>query len=309
MLDRYLWGTVGRISPEAPVPIVNITGTSVVLGGAANVAANVVGLGGKAILAGVCGDDADAATLRDLLGTAKIDFELLSATGRPTTVKTRLVAHSQQVARFDNEVSSPISPATSETFLRSIRNSFASASVVIISDYAKGLLTGEVIAEIVATGKKRGVRVIVDPKGRDYSKYSGANILTPNRREAADAASLDENDPDLIAKAGADLVSRLNLEALLITEGEHGMTLFDGAASSIHFDTAARDVYDVTGAGDTVIASFAAALGANATLPQAAQIANVAAGLSVEEVGTTVVSRDAIRKRLGSDPANITQFV
>jgi len=306
MLDRYLWGTVGRISPEAPVPIVNITGTSVVLGGAANVAANVVGLGAKATLAGICGDDGDAATLRGLLSTAKIDFELLSVAERPTTVKTRLVAHSQQVARFDNEVSSAIPPATSETFLQSLRNSFDSASVVIISDYAKGLLTGEVITEIIATAKKRGVRVIVDPKGRDYSKYSGANILTPNRRESAEAASLDENDPDLISKAGADLVSRLDLEALLITEGEHGMTLFERSVPSVHFDTAARDVYDVTGAGDTVIASFAAALGTNATLPQAAQIANVAAGLSVEEVGTTVVSGDAIRKRLGSDIANIT---
>jgi rfaE bifunctional protein kinase chain/domain len=298
MLDRYLWGSVARISPEAPVPIVNITNTSVALGGAANVAANVVGFGAKSTLAGVCGADGEAQVLAKLLSTAGINNDLAVLGERPTTVKTRLVAHSQHVVRFDHEISAVLSDEEADQFIEGFLGHLNDASVVVVSDYAKGVICRRVLSFILSAAQEKGIRVLVDPKGKDYSKYKGATILTPNRREAADAANLDESDPRLVEHAGSELLSRCELEAVLITQGEKGMTLFEGTSKPQHLEALARDVYDVTGAGDTVIAAMAVALGAGASFLDAARIANVAAGLAVEEVGTTIISKEKILNQI-----------
>lgn len=300
MLDRYLWGAVTRISPEAPVPIVNIADTTVALGGAANVAANIAGFGSNAILVGVCGEDAEATTLGELLSAARIENAMHSFGDRPTTVKSRVVAHSQHVVRFDYEESRPLTDVQSSSIIDAALLLLGRVEVVVVSDYAKGVLTDAVLSEIVVEARKKRVRVLVDPKGKDYLKYRGATILTPNRREAAEAANLEEGHPDLVTNAGKDLLERCELDALLITEGEKGMTLFDRESEPIHFDALARDVYDVTGAGDTVIAAMAVSLGAGTSFSDAAEIANIAAGLAVEEVGTAVISKEALLDRLSS---------
>lgn len=300
MLDRYLWGSVNRISPEAPVPVVNIENTTVTLGGAANVAANIVGFGGHSILTGVCGSDSEAAVLGQLLNQADIENCLSTIEGRPTTVKTRLVAHSQQVVRFDQETSAVLSDAQNEKLTADVLSALDRVSAVVISDYAKGVVSPKTLVSLLSAAKKGSVPVLIDPKGKDYSKYRGATILTPNRREASDAAKLDESDPELIAHSAKYLLAECDLEAVLITQGEKGMTLFEAGGETHYLEAHSREVYDVTGAGDTVIAAMAVALGAGATLVEAARIANVAAGLAVEEVGTAVISKAALAERLSA---------
>jgi rfaE bifunctional protein kinase chain/domain len=295
MLDRYLWGSVNRISPEAPVPIVNINKTSLVLGGAANVAANVAGLGAKPILVGVTGNDAEAKILSEILENSNIDAELLFPINeRRTTTKTRLVAHNQHVVRFDHETTHPISENEAEIVFDRVKNVLDELSVVIISDYAKGFLTEDFLMRLITLAREKGKPVLVDPKGKDFSKYKGATILTPNKREAADATGLEENGQDLVDQAGKKLLDDLSLEALLITQGEKGLTLLQKEGKTFHLEASARNVYDVTGAGDTVISSFAVAVGAGADYFEAAKLANISAGLVVEQIGTTAITREML---------------
>ncbi len=290
MLDRYWWGSVTRISPEAPVPVVRLKSTSLAAGGAANVAANIAGLGAFPVLVGIVGDDAEAALLPGILNTAGVSHDsLITIPGRPTTVKTRIIAHSQQVARVDQETSEPLSDKNEETIIGRIVDQIPSTDAVVLSDYAKGLLTDRVISAVISEAAARGKPVLVDPKGKYYDKYRGASLLTPNRREAAEACNFDDNGGDLVERAGIKLMSDHAFSAVLITQGEEGMTLFRDGAASVHFHACAREVYDVTGAGDTVIATLAASIGAGADLEHAADLANIAAGLVVEQVGTTAL--------------------
>lgn len=300
MLDRYLWGTVSRISPEAPVPIINIKKTSLVLGGAANVAANIAGLGAKPILAGICGNDEEAKALVELLRKKQISNYLIQLDNRQTTIKTRIVAHNQHVARIDQETTEALSELEANSCFDKIVKQLEDVSIVIISDYAKGLLTEQLLARLIKTCSKKNKKILIDPKGKDYTKYRGATVLTPNRREAAEATGFDEDEPDLIEKAGKILLNKIKSEALLITQGEKGMTLLEKTGKNFHLGALARNVYDVTGAGDTVIASFAVAVGAGASFSEAAQIANIAAGLVVEEVGTTAISAALLEKAVKS---------
>lgn len=291
MLDRYQWGTVSRISPEAPVPVVTLEKESLALGGAANVALNVVGLGAEVYLFGLVGDDADGKTLLGHLTQSDISAQFLTVhKDRQTTVKTRIIAHSQQVVRLDKERIDPITDAEAATVMNGIEELLDKIDVVVVSDYAKGFLSEKLLSSLVNACSKKKKKILVDPKGKDYTKYSGANILTPNQKEALDACGLEHGNEDLINVAGENLLELLSAESILITQGERGMSLFQIGQNTKSFDALARKVYDVTGAGDTVIATLAVAIGSSLNYVEAAKIANIAAGLVVQQVGTTAIT-------------------
>lgn len=301
MLDRYWWGSVSRISPEAPVPVVQLEKTSLVPGGAANVAVNVASLGATPHLVGVIGNDGEGKYLSETLKKANISPDLLMVLeDRPTTAKTRIVAHNQHVVRIDNEKTNFLQPEQEEKLWFSVEPEIKKVDLIVISDYAKGLLGKNLLARLITIAKENHKQILVDPKGKDYSKYTGATLLTPNRREAREACNFEEHEAvDDLSVAGRTLISELNLEALLITQGENGMTLFQNEEKPVHFPTKARTVYDVTGAGDTVIATLAVALAAGASLLQAAELSNITAGLVVEEVGTTAIDQKKLLEALG----------
>ena len=301
MLDVYWWGSATRISPEAPVPVVRKTSSTETPGGAANVAINVAGLGAKPVVFGMLGSDDEAGHLRSLLSSAGLNVAgLMSVPDHHTTVKTRVVANGQQIARIDQETARPLPPELEKEFIDRLTKRIETADAIIVSDYAKGVLSDTVLASIVTTAKQFGKNVLVDPKGKQYAKYKGATIITPNRREAAEACNLDEHTPDLVERAGKTLLEEYKFDAVLITQGDAGMTLFQQNKQPVHFPTAARTVFDVTGAGDTVIATLATALGAGASLESATELANIAAGLVVEQVGTTSVDLAELRRAVES---------
>lgn len=291
MLDRYWWGSVSRISPEAPVPVVKLERTSVAAGGAANVAANVVGLGAETFLVGLIGTDAEAKNLSELLSDSKISPDyLIPLKTRQTSVKTRIIAHSQQVVRVDDENIAPISVFEAESIFPRIEKLFAESDIVIVSDYAKGFLTENFLSRLITKCSSEKKKILVDPKGKDYSKYKSATLLTPNRKEATEACGFEDFEDDVVERAGKTLLEKFSTDSVLITEGEKGMTLFQNDGKIYSFEALARNVYDVTGAGDTVIATLAVAIGAGLNFFEAARIANIAAGLVVEQIGTTAIS-------------------
>lgn len=302
MLDRYCWGTVTRISPEAPVPIVRLGSETVRPGGAANVAANAAALGARVSLIGIAGRDNEAQELRSSIVTFGVkNVELLSSNGRRTIVKTRVLAHGQQIVRLDSEDLIPIDDTCSDQLLSTVETAIKSVNLVILSDYGKGLLDKRIVSRMIGMCRERKIPVLADPKGKHFEKYAGATILTPNRREAAEACKIEESDPDLVAKAGERLLGQYGFANVLITESENGMTLFQQDHEPIHFGTAARDVYDVTGAGDTVIACLGVALAAGFSMPEAARLSNAAAGLSVQHIGTVAISLDELQAELGRE--------
>ena len=298
MLDCYWWGTVNRISPEAPVPVVKLQRVTHTAGGAANVAANVAGLGSEVMLVGSIGNDFESKLLVDELDLLGIDSAYLTKTKRPTSVKTRIVAHSQHVVRVDREENMTIDREVEAAITDSLEIAISKADIVILSDYAKGTLSRDVIGATLMRAARRGVPVLVDPKGRDFFRYKGASIITPNKREALEACRLEDSSPDLTAQAGNQLIRELDLSAVVITEGEKGMTLFERDKAPTSLTAAAHEIYDVTGAGDTVIATLAVALAAGMPLFEAVSLANIAAGLVVEQVGTTAISIDLLSRKL-----------
>lgn len=299
MLDRYCWGTVSRISPEAPVPIVLLHRETTSPGGAANVAANVAKLGGKSSVIGFVGQDQDGDILRSSIRDLGIDHGgLISSESRRTIVKTRILAHGQQVVRLDREESVAISDEDEKRLLASVHEALGLFDLVIISDYGKRSLSDSAMMEIIDLCRKADTPVLADPKGKHFSKYAGATILTPNRREAAEACKLDESDPELVSKAGHQLLEEYRFDNVLITESENGMTIFSRGGDSFHFGTAAQEVFDVTGAGDTVIASLGIAIAAGLPLVEAVKISNVAAGISVKHIGTVAVTFDELESEL-----------
>ena len=299
MLDRYWWGSVSRISPEAPVPVVRLERSTLAAGGAGNVAANVAGLSAKAILVGLIGDDDGGRELPQVLRDAKVSPEyLLTFSGRPTTVKTRIVAHSQHIVRIDSENETVIGESESQEVARRVLALLPDANVLVLSDYAKGLFSVALIRTLIDAALEMGKPVLVDPKGLDYRRYSRATLLTPNRLEAAHACGIDAGDEHAVPLSGERLLSEMNVDSCLITQGEDGMTLFRRGHEPLHLSALARDVYDVTGAGDTVISTLSLALGAGADLATAARLANMAAGLAVEQVGTTVITLELLRRSI-----------
>ncbi|HSR67861.1 MAG TPA: D-glycero-beta-D-manno-heptose-7-phosphate kinase [Acidobacteriota bacterium] len=298
ILDRFVWGSVERISPEAPVPVIEVKRESVHLGGAANVACNLAALGARPRLVGLVGDDSPAKQLRRELQAQNIDDGgLLVDDQRRTTTKTRIIAGHQQVCRADREDRLPARGSLLADLTATCRKYLDECQAVVLSDYAKGALVPELVRLLIEQAGEEGRYLAVDPKSSDFSIYRGASIITPNQKEAEAAAGMPILDEDSLLRAGDRLRQEAGLGALLITRGEEGMTYLD-ARSQVHIPTVAREVYDVTGAGDTVIAVFALAIACDAHPVQAAQLANHAAGIVVGKLGTAQVSPDELLESL-----------
>ena len=295
MLDEFLWGRVSRISPEAPVPVVQVTSQSFHLGGAGNVAANVRSLGGAAVLAGVVGRDAAGERVREALAAAGVESRLVDlGRDRPTTVKTRIVAHGQQVVRADHEDPADAPARAEAALLESLRRELPSCGALVVSDYEKGVVTASLLRRVLPLARRRRVPVLVDPKVRHFRLYRGATVVTPNQLETEQATGLRLDGPAGLRAAGRRVLSLLGCRAVLVTRGEHGVSLFVRGRPPLHVPTAAREVFDVTGAGDSVIATMALALAAGATLPEAAVLANCAAGVVVGKVGTAQATPEEV---------------
>jgi D-beta-D-heptose 7-phosphate kinase/D-beta-D-heptose 1-phosphate adenosyltransferase len=295
MLDRYVTGTAGRLSPEAPIPVLRPTASRITLGGAANVALNVAALGGQASLVGVVGDDAAGADVMQLLSAAPgIVPNLVVATERPTTAKTRFMVGAHQLLRLDEEVTNTIDDATTASLLRRFDEALLTADLVVLSDYAKGVLNDQVLHATTTRAKALGRLVIADPKRVDFVAYSGASVLTPNAHEVRRATHIDITDDADAERAGRRALDDTGCEAVLVTRSEKGLTLVRRNQPALHLPTRAREVADVSGAGDTLVAALAVALAVKASLPKAAMLANITAGISVGKQGTATVSREEL---------------
>lgn len=299
MADHYVWGKVERISPEAPIPVVHVSREEVRPGGAANVAFNIAALGGKVSLAGIVGADAMASTLRSLLGAKGIDVGgFVEDAGRPTIEKTRVIAHSQQVVRFDRELQEPLAAGAEAAFLAACLRGVEACDAVLFSDYAKGALSAGLVTAVTRRARALGKVVAADPKPANVEWFSGVGILTPNQAEASAASGLAIKDDASAQAAAKILLDRLRSDAVLVTRGEHGMTLLQSQGGVTHIPTRAREVFDVTGAGDTVIATLTLALAAGMPVPEACTLANAAAGIVVAEIGVAVVSPAQLERAL-----------
>ena len=297
MLDCYVWGDTARISPEAPVPVIESREETLRLGGAANVANNIQALGGEAMLVGVTGVDSHAQDMLRLLRERRISAGWMVADrGRLTTTKTRILARNQQVVRVDREDSTEISGEILESMLDRSLAALEKATCCVISDYGKGVVTRALLAGVLAEAERRGVPVCVDPKETHFFAYRGVAVITPNVAEACAAYGRRLRDLPTLLSAGRYLREELACRAVLLTRGDQGMTLFREEGPPLHFRTVATEVFDVTGAGDTVVSSYALALGSGAEPPEAAAISNHAAGLVIREVGTSVTSVEAVRR-------------
>jgi D-beta-D-heptose 7-phosphate kinase/D-beta-D-heptose 1-phosphate adenosyltransferase len=297
MLDEFVWGDVTRISPEAPVPVVDVRRESIRLGGAANVVANLVALGAGASLVGVVGCDAASERLREKIAEtcgARADARLLTDASRPTTTKTRIIAHNQLVVRADRERRGAVSPEIEDQLIENLSASLEGADAFVVSDYDKGAITPRVLAEVLPRAAERRVPVLVDPKIRNFDSYRPATLVTPNHHEALRLTNSEDDTDEGIARAAHEIRARLSCASVLITRGERGMMLLEGEDSPVYVATTAREVYDVTGAGDTVIATLAAALAAGASLVEAASLANHAAGVVVAKLGTATADAEEL---------------
>ena len=300
MLDEYLWGKAERISPEAPVQVVDVLRDDLRLGGAGNVVNNLVALGCQVAVSSVVGNDDNGALLMQAFSGKGVDVAgIFEDPHRLTSKKTRVLAANQQIVRLDRETRKPLSPVSEQRLAAHLRRQAGSYQVILVSDYLKGVLTPMVLEAVVAAGREHGIPVVVDPKGTDYSRYRGATILTPNRREAEAASGIAITDGSSLDRAARLLLEQADLSALLITRSEEGMSLFPREGEVLHIPTVAREVFDVTGAGDTVLAVLGLAMAGGQTLPEAARLANIAAGIAVSKLGTSTVSPEEIIEEVG----------
>jgi D-glycero-beta-D-manno-heptose-7-phosphate kinase len=300
MLDEFIWGEVRRISPEAPVPVVEVKRESWHAGGAGNVVSNLLELGARAFPIGIVGSDWAGERLRERFTDAGAEVRfLITDSARPTTVKTRIVAHHQQMIRADRESRLPISEAIENQLITAFTEALPNADAVIISDYDKGVLTPRVLQVVLNAAATK--IVCLDPKIKNFAAYRPLTVVTPNQLEAERATGIEITDEASLLAAAHQIRAMLDCPHVLITRGEHGMTLVS-AESVTHIPTMARDVYDVTGAGDTVIATLALALAAGAEIAEAALIANHAAGIVVGKVGTATVSQSDLLKAMLRQP-------
>ncbi len=299
MLDRFVYGSVVRVSPEAPIPVLEVSRSLDSAGGAANVARNVAGMGASVTLIGVTGDDPWAADLRTQIGVAAtIDAHLIVDSSRPTTVKTRYVADGQQVLRADREVRAPLGPEVESRLLAQFRESLRHADVVVLSDYAKGVLSDRVTAAAIRAAREANKPVIVDPKAKDLRKYSGATVLTPNRLELQTACGFDCASDDSVESAARSFLDGAVCESMVVTRGKDGMSVVGRGAAAVHLRTMARQVFDVSGAGDTAVAAMSLGLAAGADIVAASTLANLAAGIVVGKLGTAVVTASELIEQL-----------
>jgi len=296
MLDEFIWGDVSRISPEAPVPVVDVRSESTHLGGAANVLANLLALGAQACVIGVIGKDFAGDRIQiSLSEKSKLQTAdmLIADSSRPTTTKTRIVAHNQMVVRADREDRTPVNGETQARIIATAQAAIAKAHALIVSDYDKGVITPRVLAALLPEAYRR-MPVLIDPKLRNFDAYRPATLVTPNHIEALRVTNLEEDSDQTLQAAARAIRTRLSCDAVLITRGNRGMMLLEGEGNPVCVVTAAREVYDVTGAGDTVIATLAAALAAGASMTEAAVLANHAAGIVVGKLGTASATHEEV---------------
>jgi D-beta-D-heptose 7-phosphate kinase/D-beta-D-heptose 1-phosphate adenosyltransferase len=288
MLDRYVYGEVTRVSPEAPVPILTVTREVAMPGGAGNVVRNLIALDAAAAFVSVVGDDQAGSDLTGLIGgQERVEPWLLVQGGRTTTLKTRYISQGQHLIRADREETMALPEKLAERLVRIAMDAMAATSITILSDYRKGVLSIDVAAQLIAGAKQLGRKVIVDPKGKDYSRYKGADVVTPNRRELAEATGLAVDSESGIVAAAQVLLQRYGFGAVLVTRAEDGMSLITNEEVR-HYPGEAKEVFDVSGAGDTVVATLAAAMAVDVPLPEAVRLANIAGGIVVGKVGTAV---------------------
>jgi rfaE bifunctional protein kinase chain/domain len=299
MLDEFTWGRVRRISPEAPVPVVEVDSDTYRPGGCANVSANVKALGGHPLTVGVIGRDDAADKLKALLNESEIDSHLLIEDDRPTTLKTRIMAHGQQVVRTDREDRSPLASAVIETLSKQFLSALEDADAVVVSDYDKGVVNAALLGAVLPGAEQAGVPVFLDPKVHHADYYRPVTLMTPNHRETELLSGMAIGDQSSLEEAGRALRERFGCPYFLITRGEDGMSLFD-ATDVHHIPASTREVFDVTGAGDTVIATLALAHASGATMKEAAWLANYAAGVVVGIVGTATLTQSELESALTS---------
>lgn len=299
MVDHYIWGSVKRISPEAPVPVVDVTSESVLLGGAGNVLNNILGLGGSVSFCGVVGSDDAGRWIASRVAEKGVALEgLMTEAARPTTKKTRIIAHQQQVVRFDHEDKSALSQRTNDAVADYVIAMLPEVNCLAISDYSKGVITRSLLKKILPEAIRLGVPVVVDPKVGHFAFYKNVSLVTPNHLEASQASGIEITDESSLFEAAQILFKKISSEAVLITRGEQGMSLFEKNGSVTHIPTVAKDVFDVTGAGDTVLSTLALALSIGMPLPEAARLANLAAGIVVGIVGTAAIQRADLAKAM-----------
>ncbi|MGV8057426.1 MAG: D-glycero-beta-D-manno-heptose-7-phosphate kinase [Smithellaceae bacterium] len=297
MVDHFIWGRVSRISPEAPVPVVDVQKDSILLGGCANVLNSIYAMGGKVYVAGVIGADNIGKRLLEELREREIETDgIVVEKARPTTLKTRIVAHGQQMVRFDKESRKPIPKNSTRKILEYVKSLRKKIGAVVISDYSKGVISRELIEGIRKIVQDAQIYICLDPKLSDFSIYEGAYVITPNHHEAQRAAGMEITDENDLKLVGETLLNKYDFQALLITRGEEGMSLFEKGRKIAHtnFSAQAKEIYDVTGAGDTVIGVLALSLAAKANLQEATCLANQAAGIVVGKVGTATVSQEEL---------------
>jgi rfaE bifunctional protein kinase chain/domain len=293
MLDEFIWGSVRRISPEAPVPVVEVREESYVLGGAGNVAANIQSLDGTSVLIGILGKDSAADRVQSLIRAMGIEGSGLLPDDRPTTVKTRIVAHNQQIVRADRESRAALSADRNNALASAFMRWLPKVSAVIVSDYDKGVANRELLGQVLPEARKAGIPVYLDPKVQHADYYRPITLIKPNQREAELLTGMAIENEHQLEEAGQRLLEKFECPYALISRGEAGMSLFEHDRSH-HFPTAAREVFDVTGAGDTLIATLAMATAGGASIEEAAILANHAAGLAVGKVGTATVRRSEL---------------
>lgn len=314
MVDEYIWGNVSRVSPEAPVPVVSVTSESLRLGGAGNVVNNIRTLGGKVLLAGIVGnDEMGRKVIHDLHKMGLETKGVIVEPERVTTVKTRIIAQHQQVVRYDREITRPIHPENIQQILSLLEGGINELDAVLVSDYGKGVICEPLMERVRSLTQRAGKILAVDPKVKNFPLFREVTIITPNHYEAAEATGRWIMSEEDLMTVGRTLLQRLQVQSVLITRGEKGMTLFQHNGEVIHIPTMAKEVYDVTGAGDTVISVLTLAMASGATAKEAAILSNIAAGIVVGEIGTATIKaselEDAVRngirerrKRVGSNP-------
>ena len=303
IMDRYVWGDVSRISPEAPVPVVDVKMENGMLGGAANVIRNITALGAKPVLCGVVGNDETGQEILSEIKQMRLKSDgIVTEKGRITGVKTRVVANNQQVVRFDRESREEISPASIGEILAYIEKNLTEIDAIVISDYGKGVISEKImngLTTLIGPPPRRSVILSVDPKTGSFEHYQGVDIITPNHHEAGLFCGMEIFDEKTLLQAGKTMLEQLHCRSVLITQGKDGMTLFEKGGKITHIPTVAKKVFDVTGAGDTVIGTISLALAAGLDLKSAAILSNFAAGIVVGEVGTSAVNAKDLKEAVG----------
>lgn len=300
ILDEYVWGDVSRISPEAPVPVVEVKRNTKMLGGAANVVHNIATLGARPTLCGVVGQDLTGKVIINELNNMGLASDgIVLEQGRPTSVKTRVVAQNQQVVRFDRETRTDIRPESIENLLVFIGENLDRLDAIVVADYGKGVISASLmkgLRKLIRSAEGESIKIAVDPKTGNFEYYHGVDVITPNHHEAGIFCRFEIVDEETLVRAGKQMLKELNCRSVLITQGKDGMTLFENGGEIIHIPTVAKNVFDVTGAGDTVISTFSLALASGFDLKSAAVLSNYAAGLVVGEIGTSTVSAEELKK-------------